>query len=113
MLSPLRGRSPVRAAIRHRAQPGARAGARPAGHDEDRPPEDDRSRRGSPLAVSAQRTGRPVRGERSASPPTPAYFNRTRVPRTFCRLSVFRKVGTSRSISSKYDESAGVFCEAL
>ena len=28
----------------------------------------------------------------------------------FWLLSVLRKLGISRSISSKYDESAGVFC---
>ena len=37
-----------------------------------------------------------------------AYLSSTRVPRIFCALSVLRNVGSSRSISSKYDESAGV-----
>ena len=46
-------------------------------------------------------------------PPSRRYFSRTRVPRIFWALSVFRKLGTSRSISSKYEESAGVFCAAL
>ena len=41
------------------------------------------------------------------------YFSRTRVPLIFWLLSVLRKSGTSRSISSKYDDSAGVFCWAL
>ena len=44
---------------------------------------------------------------------TAAYFSRTRVPRIFWLLSALRKLGTSRSISSKYDDSAGVFCCAL
>jgi hypothetical protein len=35
-------------------------------------------------------------------------FNNTRVPFTFWLLSVARKLGMSLSISSKYDESAGV-----
>src|SRR4028118_290669 len=43
----------------------------------------------------------------------PGYFSRMREPRTFCVLRAFRKLGTSLSISSKYDDSAGVFCWAL
>jgi hypothetical protein len=38
------------------------------------------------------------------------YLRRTRVPRTFCVLSTFRKRGMTSSISSKYDDSAGTFC---
>ena len=38
------------------------------------------------------------------------YFSSTRVPRIFWLLSALRKSGTSRSISSKYDDSAGMFC---
>ena len=41
------------------------------------------------------------------------HLSRTRVPRIFWLLSALRKFGTSRSISSKYDDSAGVFCCAL
>src|SRR5689334_22076290 len=41
------------------------------------------------------------------------YFRRTRVPLIFWLLSALRKFGTRRSISSKYDDSAGVFCCAL
>ena len=41
------------------------------------------------------------------------YLSRTRVPLIFWLLSALRKLGTRRSISSKYDESAGVFCCAL
>src|SRR4030095_2942983 len=37
------------------------------------------------------------------------YFSRTRVPLIFCELSAVRKFGTRRSISSKYEDSAGVF----
>src|ERR1017187_2564631 len=51
-----------------------------------------------------------VHGSRGASA---AYFSRTRVPLIFWLLSVLRKSGTMRSINSKYDESAGVFCCAL
>ena len=40
------------------------------------------------------------------------YFSRTRVPRIRWVLSEPRKLGMSRSISSKYEESAGVCCEA-
>ena len=43
----------------------------------------------------------------------PRYFSRTRVPRIFWLLSALRKFGTRRSISSKYDDRAGVFCCAL
>src|SRR5437867_12833656 len=43
----------------------------------------------------------------------PRYFSRTRVPRIFWLLSALRKLGTSRSMSSKYEDSAGVFCCAL
>ena len=32
------------------------------------------------------------------------------MPRIFWLLSALRKFGTSRSINSKYDDSAGVFC---
>ena len=39
---------------------------------------------------------------------TAAYLSRTRVPLIFWLLSALRKFGTSRSISSKYEESAGV-----
>ena len=38
------------------------------------------------------------------------YFSSTRVPLIFWVLSVLRNLGTMRSISSKYDDSAGVFC---
>src|SRR5689334_648976 len=38
----------------------------------------------------------------------PRYLRRTRVPRIFWLLSALRKFGTRRSISSKYDDSAGV-----
>ena len=38
------------------------------------------------------------------------HSNNTRVPLIFWLLSAVRKFGTSRSISSKYDDSAGVFC---
>jgi len=41
------------------------------------------------------------------------YFRRTRVPLTFCVLSAPRKSGTMRSISSKYEESAGTLVCAL
>ena len=41
------------------------------------------------------------------------HFSRTRVPRIFWLLSALRKFGTRRSISSKYDDSAGVFVCAL
>lgn len=41
------------------------------------------------------------------------YFSRTRDPRIFWLLNALRKLGTSRSISSKYDDKAGVFCCAL
>jgi hypothetical protein len=37
-----------------------------------------------------------------------AYFSSTRVPRIFCEVIEFRKDGSSRSISSKNDDSAGV-----
>jgi hypothetical protein len=40
----------------------------------------------------------------------PRHLNNTRVPRIFCVLSVPRNVGRILSISSKYEESAGVFC---
>ena len=42
-----------------------------------------------------------------------AYWRRTRVPLIFWLLSVLRKLGISRSINSKYDESAGVLWFAL
>ena len=38
------------------------------------------------------------------------YLSRTRVPLIFWLLSSPRKSGTMRSISSKYDERAGVVC---
>src|SRR5689334_4714129 len=41
------------------------------------------------------------------------HLSSTRVPRIFWLLSALRKFGTSQSISSKYDDSAGVFCCAL
>lgn len=41
------------------------------------------------------------------------YFNSTRVPRIFWLLSVLRKLGMIWSISSKYDDRAGVFCWGL
>src|SRR5215510_6144335 len=41
------------------------------------------------------------------------YLRRTRVPLIFWLLSVLRKLGMSRSISSKYDDSAGVVWLAL
>src|SRR5262245_33070732 len=37
------------------------------------------------------------------------YFRSTRVPLIRCELKALRNVGTIRSISSKYEESAGVF----
>ena len=40
--------------------------------------------------------------------PGPCYLSSTRLPRTRWELSVFRKLGRSRSISSKNDDSAGV-----
>ena len=42
-----------------------------------------------------------------------AYWRRTRVPLIFWLLSVLRKLGISRSISSKYEDSAGVVWLAL
>jgi hypothetical protein len=42
-----------------------------------------------------------------------AHFSRTRVPLIFWLLSAVRKFGTRRSISSKYEDKAGVFCCAL
>lgn len=36
------------------------------------------------------------------------YFSKTLVPRIFWLLKVPRNAGTTRSINSKYDESAGV-----
>ncbi len=41
------------------------------------------------------------------------YFSSTREPRIFWLLNALRKLGTSRSINSKYDDNAGVFCCAL
>jgi len=41
------------------------------------------------------------------------YFSSTRVPRTFWLLSVLKKFGTRRSISSKYEDNAGVLCCTL
>src|SRR5207249_6134844 len=41
------------------------------------------------------------------------HFSSTRVPLIFWLLSALRKLGTRRSISSKYDDRAGVFCWAL
>ena len=38
------------------------------------------------------------------------YLRRTRVPLIFWLLSAPRKSGTMRSISSKYDDRAGVVC---
>ena len=40
------------------------------------------------------------------------YLRSMRVPRIVWVLSALRNVGRSRSISSKYDERAGVFCDA-
>ncbi len=37
-----------------------------------------------------------------------AYFNSTRVPRIFCEVIELRNDGSSRSISSKKDDNAGV-----
>ena len=55
-----------------------------------------------------------VTRRRLAAPLTcSVYFSRTRVPLIFWLLSALRKFGTSRSISSKYEDSAGVFCWAL
>ena len=42
-----------------------------------------------------------------------AYFSRMRVPLIFWLLRALRKFGTRRSISSKYEDRAGVFCWAL
>jgi hypothetical protein len=36
-----------------------------------------------------------------------------RDPLIFCVLNVLRKLGISRSINSKYDDSAGVLCCGL
>ena len=38
-----------------------------------------------------------------------SYFSSTRVPRIFCALIALRNVGNRRSISSKNDDSAGVW----
>jgi hypothetical protein len=38
------------------------------------------------------------------------YFSSTLVPRMRWVLSVLRKLGIIRSISSKYEDSAGTFC---
>jgi hypothetical protein len=62
------------------------------------------------LAGAAARVDRNTTAAESARM---TYFNRTRVPLIFWLLSALRKFGTSRSISSKYDDSAGVFCCAL
>ena len=42
-----------------------------------------------------------------------AYFSRVLVPFIFCALNVLRKAGSSRSMSSKYDDRAGVCWLAL
>src|SRR5262249_8596372 len=55
----------------------------------------------------------PRRPSTDAGSVGPRYLSRTRVPRIFWLLSALRKFGTSRSISSKYDDNAGVFCCAL
>ncbi len=44
---------------------------------------------------------------------TTGYFRRVLVPFIFCALNVLRKAGSSRSISSKYEERAGVCWLAL
>jgi len=41
------------------------------------------------------------------------YFMRIREPLIFWLLRVLRKLGTRRSISSKYEERAGVACCGL
>ncbi len=56
--------------------------------------------------------------DRATRPASPAlefrsrYLRSMRVPRIVWVLSALRNVGRSRSISSKYDERAGVFCDA-
>jgi hypothetical protein len=77
-------------------------------------------------AGSSRRRGRQgvvkARGRRSPAARTgdesdvarqAGYFRRTRVPLIFWVLRALRKFGTSRSMSSKYEDSAGVFCWAL
>ena len=44
---------------------------------------------------------------------TGGYFRSTRVPRIFWALRVLRKLGITRSINSKYVDSAGTLCCAL
>ena len=83
------------------------------------------------LSASAKAMADPPRTDRGAVRPTStalsrrgatrpcakagrsAYCRRTRVPLIFWLLSVLRKLGISLSISSKYDESAGVLWFAL
>lgn len=66
---------------------------------------------GTPLAPAAA-DGRDRRCRAARSGQT-RYLMRTRVPLIFCVLNAPRKSGTMRSMSSKYDDSAGVSCEAL
>ena len=58
--------------------------------------------RGQGGRLNTQKHGR-------AMPAIDFYLRRMRVPRMLSLLSVPRKDGNSRSISSKYEESAGVF----
>ena len=82
-----------------------------AGSEHPPPPED------RPHQRQAAATGDrpPLQGERGEVRPSPSdrpvgvYFSSTRVPRIFCEVIEFKNDGSSRSINSKNDDSAGVW----